>query len=292
MANIGSLAGNARPGLGMPITTMAVSVLNAQVDRERFFKKNSGAEVVYAHDNDNASYGVTKHELVFAGPSASRKLNYGNINDPPLRVFSSMNGYNTADKRVFLHIATAKSRTASDETRKKAEAEVEKLLYKELRFIGMSNTAYENPSSTLSNHCSVTIGGLVTIFNSGNRTINIGDRVVWRLPPVVGSREDHVQPKGLPPRKLLMQTVPFEYAAKEMRDRVMNDQIVNRYVTQVQSACGTTRPGPSPKKLMQQYADDVLEMNRDVERRIIGIALKRAEPGEPFDILLRAGKTA
>ena len=87
---------------------------------------------------------VAKHELVFRDKKTNKRKR-GAYNEPSLRVFATANG-------------------VTSETRD------------DVSFIGVSNGTLTDGQHA---HSAVTIAGLTTICNTGNRTIEAGDTVVW-----------------------------------------------------------------------------------------------------------------
>jgi len=284
-------------GITSPITAMATSVVNAQVDRRSFVERSRNQDPTPYTSGDKHCYGVMKHELVFHTPSENAYMMRNGINDPETSVFSSVNGWklNKGELRLYRDL-----QRADPDTARKLRARMNRSICNRLRFIGMSNTSMPDPDSHLSSHCSVTVGGLVTLSNTGPRTLNIGDRVCWDIPSFTTDNESYV-PKGTPSDKLLFRTVPYDHLAKSFTlDGLMSaaqgsddGQLIEDELDKtVNDISGPNCTAANVREVVKSFADTAIELSRELDARVIGVCLRRAEPGEPVDVLMRANKSA
>lgn len=276
-------------GIGMPITQLATSVVNGQVDRRAFYSRFRNEEDTPFAKGSEACYGVAKHELVFTTSNDKGRILSAGVNDPACSVFSSVNGLKLDKNASTLFDEYKESRAPQ------ARARLEQAIARKIKFVGMCNTMQTDPNSHLSSHVSITVGGLVTIHNTGNHTMNIGDKIAWTLPSFSSYDDGCVVPKGTPPDKLLLRTVPAhklldDYNLKHVLDDGMNvqDGIVKDEFDALFSAIQTDKTKVSLAKHLPRFFDVISEYQRAVDYQLIGVCLKRAAPGEPMDVLLRA----
>jgi hypothetical protein len=293
--NYGTMISNR--GISMPITAMATSVVNAQVDRRSFVDRMRNNKATPYGKGDKHSYGVAKHELVFTMPTDRAYMLHNGMNDPECSVFSSVNGWKLNQDEAAIY---EKSKSAGHNDKKLNHDTLNRSICKRLRFMGMCNTTQTDPDSHLSSHVSVTVGGLVTIFNTGPRTLNIGDRVVWEIPPFTQDNDGAMNPKGTPGEKLLFRTLPYDHSAQSTFDGMVgasddgteDGRFIKTELNKCVEELSSGQDVDSIKKTLRTFVDVAVECSRELDGRVIGVCLKRAEPGEPFDILMRANKSA
>ena len=202
---------------------------------------------------------VAKHELVFRDKKTNKRKR-GAYNEPSLRVFASANGIESAKRD-------------------------------DVSFIGVSNGTLAEGAYA---HSAVTIAGLTTIRNTGNRTIEAGDAIVWD----VNDAKDNSCRK-------VFSTVPYHAAF---------DGGADSHFDAVGAALSgdnpTTKGNAGNCKMMLEGMKDSLKdalkdafrnrdpdlreflkcyvlCTRELDSRVIGTAMTKARDGEEFDILLR-----
>jgi len=204
---------------------------------------------------------VAKHELVFRDKKTNKRKR-GAYNEPSLRVFATANG-------------------VTSETRD------------DVSFIGVSNGTLTDGQHA---HSAVTIAGLTTICNTGNRTIEAGDTVVWDV-------NDAKDPDNK--ARKTFSTIPYHEAF---------DHGADSHFAAVGEALnlGKAAKGNAAKcaRMIDQISDSSLKSalikafnekdsdlheflkcyvhcTRAVDSRVIGTAMTKSKEGQEFDILLR-----
>jgi len=262
-----------------PITPHGAVIVNASYDFTQYTKATSHGPRDRLWAGDTADHRIEKKDMVFRHKE-SHKRKRTSYNDPDLHVFGVCNG---------LEGGTAK------EARKKCA------------FIGVSNTHLDAGSHR---HASLTIAGMTTITNTGSERIEPGEKLVWDVADVNG-------PKMRQPFK----TVPYDQACKATWDEIMtgvvkilgdsraelpikqhdrdhehapsvsNERVLAEAFSALMRAAGVTDRkqllSAWQSKEMTYFSDVVNGVTRELDGRVIGTALSKAEPGNPFDILLR-----
>lgn len=238
--------------IGSPITPQSAVVVNGQFDRishaARLTTKSQTAVFVY-DGTDDSLFTPCKHELAIMNmdPMTTGTLGRGSpygVNDPDLRVLTSANALS-----LSLHSGDVRT-----------EREKKRDMRTKVRFIGVNLTYMPADRALRANNAmSLQIHGMVTIINTGMHQIEIGDRLVWDLPPFSKSttRDSSGKPYGTPDNKKLIQVVPYKNAYEDMLTETHNKTPV-----------------------------DVRMMHDELRYRVIGQAMGRARPGQSFDMLL------
>jgi hypothetical protein len=248
-----------------PITPHGNVVVNASYDYTQFQKATNtrgGADVHWVGQHDD--HRIEKKDMVFRhkGTCKRRRTSY---NDPDLHVFAVCNGL---------------------------EGATQKDVRKNCSFIGVSNTHIDAASQR---HASVTIAGMNTITNTGTEPVNPGDKLVWDVPEINDTE------KGRRPFKIVTYDTAFNKAKTENQQEVSNclnrdprpngnnAQITAYAFKSMMKDFGVTTNlvehwnKESTAFFMKAYA----HMGKEIDSRVIGTALSKAEGGGPFDILLR-----
>jgi len=238
-----------------PITPHGSVVVNAGYDYQHFSKASASG------GGNVADHRIEKKDLVFCDKNLSKRKR-SSYNEPDLHVLASTTG--VADPK--------RDRYA---------------------FIGVSNTHLDADSHR---HAAVTIAGLTTIQNTGVHRIEVGDKVVWDI-------ADHSS-RGANKRRKVFQTVPYREAFKE-DSKSRFDAIL----AAIEAAGKGATPGGDLKtstdaqvcakvfletklevetlKKMQTFLHCYAETRSQLNSRVVGTALSKAEEGQDFDILIR-----
>lgn len=195
---------------------------------------------------------VAKHDLVFRD-TRSNKRKRGAYNEPSLRVFSASNGM--------------------EKCRDKCS------------FIGVSNGTLTDSSAHA--HAAVTIAGLKTIRNTGPCRVEPGDKIVWDVNPDSQSNcrrtfitkpyndaFDHEASSHFEAVKIAIKNKNFEGAAGKCAKMAETAGIAEIFT------------GDKADELREFLKCYVLT-TRELDSRVIGTAMSRADQDQEFDILLR-----
>ncbi len=298
---------NTTQGIGSPVTPQSYVVVNGQFDRP-FFQKRCGQGSVSPWGSvSEENFAMMKHELAFSFNDPllmPRGMSLG-ANDPELRFFTSANGIpinasgGAGTKAETDLLATP---GGSEYLRRKIRSR--------LNFIGVNLTTMPSVKSG-NTHASVAVAGAVTLINTGPQRIDIGQRVVWDLPhfdtdPAGGAV---VSSYGTPSSKKLFQTVGWDEANANSTKKLLQyiakaDPSTDPDVEEMNELFGpfaahcAKNPNLDIKECISSDSTCALEnmlsgfaeLQRELEFRVIGTALTIAEPGAPFDLLLRYNK--
>lgn len=251
--------------------------------------------------SDDAVYTIMQRELVFRwnpkmDQSIGRPSGNNGINDIALKVFSSVNNYPDiskfmvfSNKRAINHQAMVRSTVS---------------------FVGVAKTVIDYLNTNQKDNLAVQVAGSCTIWNSGNKVIRPGQKVVWDVP--LKSSEDRKnlkRPRGEPSSKLLFATVPLEASFYDDATTVQHYDF-SEYLHHAHAHLGAVgdRKTPEAKSLgesldaareaknnndaikekehMIAYTTKIVRMCEEIRGRVLGTALSGAAPGEQFDILL------
>lgn len=240
-------------GITSPITHAGRVVYNAKRDflETRRRKVRRGGQTVYFQDefNDNAEiHSIQPYELCFRS-KIDRYKRYS-PNDTDLSVFSNANG-----------ILISSGGTPRGLTPQDAQAFRIQQMMGEIEFAGVAcNRAIYDPRNNANEEMlAVQVGGLQTIYNTGEGEIFAGDIILWDKPNVhdlgssVANQPKHRYSPGAPKLKRVFATVRY-----------------TPQILQTAIASGT----------------DLARAMFDVQRRVIGRAMSSAKATQPFDILL------
>jgi hypothetical protein len=246
------------PGLTNPITHAGRVVYNAQRDflDTRTRKRHRGEIAVYGEDHACEKPGDDEHFTIQQYEVCMRKKKtrylHSKPNDTDISCFSSLNGITLPKKLMQDAHGTKKS----DALRRQA-------LYDTLEFAGIaSNRAIYDPNNNANEEgLAVQVGGLQTIYNTGEGTIKAGDFVMWQLPDTDKSNFTPVRVPGVPRTKVVVPVVAFN-----------PENLASEFAA-----------------LKAAYSGDgkaFLLVLHNLQKRIIGRAFSTAKRGKPFDILL------
>jgi hypothetical protein len=234
-----------------PITPHGAVVVNAAYDYAHYTKASTGRD----GDGDMANHRIEKKDLVFCDTILSKRKR-SSYNEPDLHVIATTNGV--------------------PEERRKCGG---------FSFIGVSNAHIDANSHR---HAAVTVAGLTSIRNTGPVRIEAGDKVVWGL-------ADH-KATGPNKRRKVFRTFPY-HMAFEGNANSHFDEVLE--VLKGEEGSGAAKmcaklltealPGADSemfekmKNFLQCYVREVSQINS----RVVGTALSKAEEGDDFDILIR-----
>lgn len=244
----------------------------------------------------------------------SRPINYEK--DREIRIFTSCNAMPMLnvidDTKEFSDIHT-------DDRRRKWRA----LLRDQLVFVGVPLTQVLHGNDNQPDMVSIQVSGSTTIFNTGSHDINAFDLICWDVPFASTSDTGGNKaktPTGLPGTKMVFHTVPLRLGARDDSEAPPSRSIAHSTTEDVYRSLGDSKSGNAVheqyrkrKRNEAPLAWDVLREalfaaagDKDQEEkclksvlmywtnthmrymhRVIGVALSKARPGEPFDILLQ-----
>jgi len=279
----------AGPGGWNPVTPQGSVVVNGQFDRTSYLRRRQGASgvgdtVVYPDVGDGHVFSIAKGELCFQFMQFGTKiLHQSMVNNPDLAVSSSLNGLvmNSQNRDV-----------TSNQVKKCMEGYatphenmvVQRAVRQTLRFVGVNQTMYDpDAGGNRSNAVSITVAGSVTITNTGANKIEIGHQVCWDIPGfgVDANAMPHPAQTGQPQSKARLVTVPYGVALKQSK------QLVVREIGG-DSSLRNVFQGSAQDADIENILDILDDRyTADARSRIIGTALSKAAPGQPFDMLLR-----
>ena len=261
------------PGLTNPITHAGRVVYNARRDfletRSRKHGVKRGRTLVYANDKfgDPENHTIQQYELCMR--NKRRKYQKWTPSDTDVQVFSSANGLQlTSEQQDEM---PGEGRNVDNQADRVAKAEAS------LQFMGIaSNRAIYDPRRNANEaHLAVQVGGLQTVYNTGDKTIYAGDIVLWAMPTLDAAGFPVRRIPGVPREKKLFATVPYEPETDLAR------------ALQKERAAGAAGLGaggggagiePNYKSMARALSS--------IQRRVMGKALSTAQPGDPKDILM------
>ena len=204
------------PGLTNPITHAGRVVMNATRDgdetRKRKRQKRIGLPSLYDKvpftDEDQS---VETYELCLR--RSSKQGRHYLPSDTDIHVFSQAND---------LRPSNTANIPPSNQVGYKAS--LKSAIMADLEFAGVaSNRARYDPSNSSNEEMlAVQIGGLQTMYNTGQFTINAGDLVLWDLPDEDAKKRPRI--RGINKSKLLFATIPYSKSevAKEKNAELIN----------------------------------------------------------------------
>jgi hypothetical protein len=263
-----------------PVTQQAVVTVNAGFDR--FFCNvrkelaNEAADQRYLSTDDHC-FTIQQREMVFRlnpkfNDIISRPDSFNGINDMALKVFSSANKFPDADKKFRMSM----SRTPLSAFSRDA------MLRSTVSFVGVAMQPIDYLNTNQKDNVAVQAAGSCTIWNTGNKVIRPGQRIIWDFPEdpkkLAGKRKTIA---GEPMHKHLFATLPLESAFGDARSTSYD------FVTALEEIHikGETEEGKSLQDSVEGgdytgFLRKALYLYEDVRSRIIGIALSGAAPGE------------
>lgn len=257
-----------------PTAPQGTVVVNAKFDQAGYLERKTGKDAYY-HSGDETCHGLARNELVFRikmGRQGTRPpMNFSKFrkafNEPDLRVFSGANG-----------LKVSQSLASNEEKAKEA-------IRQECSFVGVNLTTMSSPA-TGNTHVSVLVAGIATITNTGNKNIEIGDKIVWDVPDKNYTLNIPKLPKG----KIPFLTLPLDEVTMQLSKR--KARAIDAFKINLKKLIeGSPDDVDSYVNEHARAMNDILKMEYDAKDRIIGEALTRAAPGEAFDILIRYGRS-
>jgi len=127
------------------------------------------------------------------------------------------------------------------------------------------------------------VAGSVTTTNTGTKKIEIGHQICWDVPQLSpdGFGAHNPAQAGEPGNKVRLVTVPYEDTLKDSKSIVVQQ-------FEQDTSLQTLITGPFSSSRLVQVLDIIDDQyTADARSRIIGTALSKAAPGQPFDMLLR-----
>lgn len=234
------------------ITEQGRAVVNGHRDLDELKSRDDhftsrNVTKLYSDPITDGTKSIIVGELVFSNKRRGRVNHKRKLSKiSDLAVFSSFNG------------AYVKNNTGDARLTKRNE----------IQFMGVSElTSVHRDGAYNDDEVVVQIGGTRTIVNNGHLPINVGDLVMWDLPTEAEHRGRQAYP-GIPNNKVLAKTVVYNgsdiLACKELEKAIDDGDI---------------------QKVKEKF-NKARDLMADHKRRIIGKALSKAAPGNPFDILL------
>ena len=248
------------PGITNPITHAGRVVYNAKRDflETRKRKHKRGCAAVYEDGfGPPECHTIQQYELCMRNKESQYLV--WSPNDTDVTVFSCANG-------ITLPSSEAKRGDKNANVAAKR---------RKLDFAGIaSNRAIYDPNNSANEEAlAVQVGGLQTIYNTGDEDIFAGDIVLWDMPTLDSRGEPTQRYPGIPRKKKLFSTKRYQPgtavdAVTDLIKKAINDA------------------GGSVDERAATAAQQVQEAMWGYQRRVMGKALSSAAKGEPFDILL------
>ena len=244
-----------------PITPHGSVVVNAAYDFAQYAKAINPATTLKSNwPGDAAYHRIHKKELVFRHRDTSKRKRTS-YNEPDLHVFSVCNGLEGKSEGI------AHTRNLCS-------------------FIGVSNTDLEVGSVR---HASVLVAGLVTVENTGHNRIDPGDKLVWDVPQIDGKAG-----------RKLFQILPYHCAVKEAHvshcldvgEKLSEGVALDKDNTdagicaKAARRAGITQENFKSKEF-QLFLKLFTEVTKEVDSRVIGTAMSKADIDQKVDILVR-----
>lgn len=238
-------------------------------------------------------YDIKEQEILVAKSTAGSMYRDGFTH-----VFSSVNGYD---------VGGATSREG-----------IKSKILNEVRFIGIATTEKKVDDRQMGNGLVATVGGVVTILNSGEKNIYPSDKVMLDLNLNPG-RASKIREKGVPRQKVCFTVSPADddeeliKKAREMCPGSLKDQKTEDEIKALKKDMeekrkirdqDPTKQGDyekakrkflqaqqnlkkCPKNRKVEHYRNFLQAYRLLNQRIIGTAKSFAKPGDRFEILLQ-----
>lgn len=259
-----------------PITPHGRVVYNAKPDMVDYRARASAAAKVMLPDHEFMT--IKRHEPCLM-KMRTKPIRYFNAND--LLVTGCTNGI-------------------GNDTEKLESA------YSGWRFAGIaqSECLYDTQNNWVSDELTVQVGGLTTVYNTGDAIVHAGDFVMWEVfdekansdkvyPRVVGQPKN----KRLVVLKSLKPILPQETTIDVMQYIMGNEPLpvvlksnpVLEEMGKKLKAKGDIYAHPTTKEKLDPSIQAALLAEaavREIKSRVIGTAMSTAEPGKTFDILL------
>lgn len=235
-----------------PITPHGSTVVNVAFDSTVYaLKKNNGNGSHWQFRNDSDGI-VVKGDLVFRYKDGPKRKRVS-YNEPDLKVFSTVNG-----------LPVAKDKKAARD---------------QVSFIGVANNdLVPGPSK----HTSATVAGLITIKNTGPVAINAGEKIVWDFPDEADKTVGRKTFITLPYHKAISKDKKVMSFATALGNAMIGKGVVEPEV----KACNDLFNKPDKT----DFVKCVVETSRELDSRIIGVAMSDASQNEMMDVLIRYGK--
>lgn len=314
-----------------PVMQQGQCVTNCSVDtfftNYRKNRKSIGRyddEYVFGNSGDNENYYIVMpREFAMRLPlkmdstiGRSTVMSSGGMTP---KIFTSLNNFPiacTKDKDLFVKIKNSLEHHFHHEIAQEHAIVLKRflreLIARSLIFVGTPLTRV-NPGQNMSASISVTVSGTVTVYNTGSRHIDAGQKVAWDVPDVIGSDASNVKIRGEPRGKRFIEIVPVPENGLDLvtsgvymdpgktlnalnylmngvtRSELKLDSnilhqstIYNDYLKYFDKG-GTTLSGSMQPTTMQS----AIQMTMGIHSRIIGTALTTSSPGGSFDLLLQ-----
>jgi hypothetical protein len=278
-----------------PVTQQAVVTVNAGFDR--YFcavRKSQGEDKSDDRflSSDDHCYTIQQRELVFRlNPKYNGLINrpdtFNGVNDMALKVFSSANNFPAA-RRLKMTL----SRSALSEFGKDA------VLRDAVTFVGVAVQPVDYLNTNQKDNVAVQIGGSCTVWNTGNKVIRPGQKIIWDFPEdatkIAGGKRKAIL--GEPNDKRLFATLPLESAYTDAKTTAYDFVSAAFAIHDPLAAAPPTDEGKSlgksiakflgagtaeaQKLALAEYSRKMLILYEELRTRVIGIALSGAAPGE------------
>jgi len=257
------------PGITSPITHAGRVVYNARRDwldtRRRKRPASGGLIEIYPNSLGDSpeNHSIQPYELCFRH-TGYNKYNTYSPNDTDMNVFSSANGIVFSESDLVTWAETQAPRRIDPRDKvslKPDESSKTRVDYmkENIVFVGVAcNRAIYDPSNHANEEgLAVQIGGLQTIYNTGEGDIYAGDIVIWDEPAASYKSSSDSKMKWRPK----FPGIPHEKALFTVR-RLSGDDF---------------RDGAAAITVAQLI---------DLQKRVVGKSMSTAKKGQPFDILL------
>ena len=305
-------------GVYNPVTEQALCVLNAVYNRQLYAKRLRSAlnsEHLCFEKGTSHDYSARRHELAFATNdqySVGSQMSSGQ-NDVPL--LTSFNGLGVSNQEV--------KALRNQFDKEDFMEELYRLVRSKVRFIGVNLATVNAENNNRADQMAIVFAGLITVTNTGPARINIMEKVVWDVPPVIDDKENYGKPsKALPGTKAVAMIKSYKAEAKKLLDAAPKriagalargvaplDRAQTKEASLAQSlsrliaaASGKTVQAASyglqsaltdndeARDALASAMETMRFFTDELDSRIIGTASNSAHPGQQLDVLVRHAK--
>lgn len=293
-----------------PAVPQSPVVINGWFDRHfSIYRRNKSADGLFEGGVSPENFNIMPRELGFvlidrwdkilSRPDSARGSDYGP------RIFTSVNAFPATDLGMGGGGRGGRGGGGGSDWTEKLH-----YLRQQVRFVGVPLVAIDAANANQKDGVAICVAGSTSIFNTGNKRICTGQLVMWDFPPQYMGGGVAVPP-GQPSGKRLFMTVPADagLTARELMDQVWpadDGNTLAEFKHGKRDRHSELNPDVDVlreriNKLKNNQANGLTRLAltellagmttslAGAHRRVIGLALSSAEPGEQFDILFRSG---
>ena len=318
-----SMAGMANPVMqqGQCVANCAVDSFftNFRKSRKNDFGKGDG-EYLFSNSGDNDSYSVVMpREFALRLPmKADSAIGRSNVMSSPTlipKVFTSLNNFPascTKDPVLLKALVRAlESRDAHminepghDHVRH-LKRFVREMVCRSMIFVGVPLTRVD-PTQNMASNISVAVAGTITVYNTGDDTIEAGQKIAWDVPDLFNPEPKRIRGEPRGKHFIEITSVPENGLEIAHSDKFMDPYAVilafNR-LDALRDTFGVSKALFKDSTIYKQYFQffdtqappdmshymfqSAIHMTMGIHSRIIGTALTTSTKGTAVDILLQ-----